>query len=343
MPDALAVNHTFALQLFKKSPTVFQQPSQKQTDTLHIHHVFQSSKVGQLSHFSKSESGNPLRIVGADYRLHRHTSQLGGEGVGARCLVIPLLTLRRPPLILNPSTAHLDIVPIKDPIKRAAYSKAYHKRWYEQNKNNRVKEVAVRKKSIREWMRLLKESLFCSRCGLSGKDNAWAMEFHHQDPTKKESLVSGMVSGGYAKARIMEEIEKCDVVCASCHRKEHYQEHQQSLEDGTESIWTAAGKSGAKFEVHGNDDMTRNKKRRRKRRQQRLREARGTNNNSGPQRMNKDDIDTMLFKMENGAKLSKSEVKRFRMLIGREQAGLEVEGDCEHIEFDTNINRERES
>ena len=80
-----------------------------------------------------------------------------------------------------------------------------------------------------------------------------------------------------------------------------------------------------------------------KSRQQRLREARGTNNNSGPQRMNNDDIDTMLFKMENGAKLSKTEVQRFRMLIGREQDGLEREGDCEYIEFDTDLNPNNES
>ena len=31
-----------------------------------------------------------------------------------------------------------------------------------------------------------------------------------------------MISFGYSKDRIEAEIEKCIVLCANCHRKEHY-------------------------------------------------------------------------------------------------------------------------
>jgi len=35
--------------------------------------------------------------------------------------------------------------------------------------------------------------------------------------------VGEMVTYGYSRNRIQDEIEKCSVLCANCHRKEHYQ------------------------------------------------------------------------------------------------------------------------
>lgn len=48
------------------------------------------------------------------------------------------------------------------------------------------------------------------------------MDFDHRDPKEKMSGISEMVAGGYTDARIEEEVAKCDVVCANCHRlREH--------------------------------------------------------------------------------------------------------------------------
>lgn len=81
-----------------------------------------------------------------------------------------------------------------------------------------------------------KEGLSCEKCGLSGKDNVWALEFNHRDPMQKSASISFMVSGGYSWERIMEEINKCSILCANCHRQEHYSEFKETQEWYNEAI-----------------------------------------------------------------------------------------------------------
>jgi hypothetical protein len=56
----------------------------------------------------------------------------------------------------------------------------------------------------------------CSGCGI--RDLA-TLEFDHRDPALKLSDVSNMVQKGLSWATILSEIDKCDVVCANCHRR----------------------------------------------------------------------------------------------------------------------------
>ena len=48
-----------------------------------------------------------------------------------------------------------------------------------------------------------------------------AMDFDHRDPTAKRSTVTRMI-GRAGTARILEEVAKCDIVCANCHRLRTY-------------------------------------------------------------------------------------------------------------------------
>jgi rRNA-processing protein FCF1 len=43
------------------------------------------------------------------------------------------------------------------------------------------------------------------------------MDFDHRDPTTKRMAVTRMI-GRAGTARILEEVAKCDIVCANCHR-----------------------------------------------------------------------------------------------------------------------------
>ena len=45
------------------------------------------------------------------------------------------------------------------------------------------------------------------------------LEFHHREPGGKDMDITQMLSGGYSLKRIQAELEKCDVLCASCHRR----------------------------------------------------------------------------------------------------------------------------
>ena len=45
---------------------------------------------------------------------------------------------------------------------------------------------------------------------------------HHKDKDKKERGICYLVSNGYSTEKIQEELKKCEVLCANCHRKLHY-------------------------------------------------------------------------------------------------------------------------
>ena len=57
----------------------------------------------------------------------------------------------------------------------------------------------------------------CLECGYS-KCPA-ALEFHHRDPTQKDFGIGSGSALGWGK--IQTELDKCDLLCANCHREEH--------------------------------------------------------------------------------------------------------------------------
>lgn len=69
----------------------------------------------------------------------------------------------------------------------------------------------------REQQRLLNElrSVPCLDCG--GRFAVVSMEFDHRDPASKRSAVSRLI-GRTSTVRLLDEVAKCDIVCANCHR-----------------------------------------------------------------------------------------------------------------------------
>ena len=85
-----------------------------------------------------------------------------------------------------------------------------------------LKRRGIRRTAIRVWVDELK-SRPCVDCGLTFP--SCAMDFDHKG--NKTIEVAHMVShGGYSRKRIQEEIDKCDLVCACCHR---FRTHMRSL------------------------------------------------------------------------------------------------------------------
>ena len=48
-----------------------------------------------------------------------------------------------------------------------------------------------------------------------------AMEFHHRNQNEKDFPVSLMMRASIPWEKIREELDKCDLVCANCHREKH--------------------------------------------------------------------------------------------------------------------------
>lgn len=73
------------------------------------------------------------------------------------------------------------------------------------------------KRSI--WFDDIKSKLFCGKCGFSDKRS---LDFHHRNEIDKSFGISDAVKSAFSQERILEEISKCDVLCANCHVLHHF-------------------------------------------------------------------------------------------------------------------------
>lgn len=58
---------------------------------------------------------------------------------------------------------------------------------------------------------------YCAKCG---ETRTYLLEYHHKNPNEKEFTIGRLKKGSYDV--LQEEIDKCIVLCANCHREFHY-------------------------------------------------------------------------------------------------------------------------
>jgi len=95
--------------------------------------------------------------------------------------------------------------------------KAASKRHYQANKAKYLERNKRYRLSIREYIQKIKESKPCAECGV--KYPFYVMDFDHLKD--KEYEINFLASTGRIGA-VKLEIEKCEVVCANCHRMRSY-------------------------------------------------------------------------------------------------------------------------
>ncbi|SDF28828.1 homing endonuclease associated repeat-containing protein [Halorientalis regularis] len=93
-------------------------------------------------------------------------------------------------------------------------------RWHYRNRERNTARSLQRRRRLRLWVNEQTRERGCRECG---EDDPACLDLHHRKPVEKEMEISTMVTSGYGKDRLRSEIEKCDVLCANCHRKEHYE------------------------------------------------------------------------------------------------------------------------
>ena len=59
----------------------------------------------------------------------------------------------------------------------------------------------------------------CEKCGYD--KNVAAFDFHHKDPTQKQYQLDIRKLSNTSMLKLMEEFEKCELLCANCHREFH--------------------------------------------------------------------------------------------------------------------------
>lgn len=78
-----------------------------------------------------------------------------------------------------------------------------------------------------DTVREIKLEFSCQKCGYH--KSAAALDFHHLDPTQKDTSVARMISNNYTLDKVYEEIKKCICLCANCHREFHDLENRTGI------------------------------------------------------------------------------------------------------------------
>ena len=89
-----------------------------------------------------------------------------------------------------------------------------------QHQSNNLKNPTQNKIKIRNFNHVytIKKN-GCQICGYN--DDVENIHFHHIDPSTKFLEVGNLVAWRYSLKAIDEEIEKCAILCSSCHSKVH--------------------------------------------------------------------------------------------------------------------------
>lgn len=109
---------------------------------------------------------------------------------------------------------------------RAAHCKECFNKWYQSHytKNWQAmyeRREVHRKRRLKALQKTVEEIKLggCHDCGFTYPP--WVMDFDHVRDEKLYN-VANMVQQGMSLAKVLEEIAKCDLVCANCHRERTY-------------------------------------------------------------------------------------------------------------------------
>lgn len=98
-----------------------------------------------------------------------------------------------------------------------ACQKVWYKRYYQLGVKEKIRLSEQRQKLMqekRDYIRF-KKSVPCMDCEVSYP--YYVMDFDHRDPDEKEFTIATNLSR-VSLSQLKIEIDKCDIVCANCHR-----------------------------------------------------------------------------------------------------------------------------
>ena len=96
--------------------------------------------------------------------------------------------------------------------------KEIRKKSYESNKDYYLKKNIKKRNENVVFYREYKKD---KKCVICGENEQVCLDFHHVNPNHKDVEVSKLQYSTYSQKKIINEIEKCIILCANCHRKVH--------------------------------------------------------------------------------------------------------------------------
>lgn len=104
-------------------------------------------------------------------------------------------------------------------MRRHRDQRAFNVRYYWRNRADEIERVRVRQAATLEFLRELRR-VPCADCKASFQP--YQMDFDHREPRRKSFQVTSTRAMLMRRERVIEEIEKCDIVCANCHAVRTY-------------------------------------------------------------------------------------------------------------------------
>ena len=101
------------------------------------------------------------------------------------------------------------------PAKDRATANAQQRKWYRKHKAKHIAKVRQYQQEVHEWFLAFKATCSCP----CGESDSRCLDFHHRDPKTKKFNIADRCKR-YSKKALQEELDKCDVLCANCHRKQ---------------------------------------------------------------------------------------------------------------------------
>ena len=98
--------------------------------------------------------------------------------------------------------------------------RAYKLKHYYENKDYYISKSKKHNAEYKEKVRsVLDEHLKQNPCVDCGEDDIYVLDFDHVEPSLKEYGICNMVSSKRPLEEILNEVKKCQIRCANCHRR----------------------------------------------------------------------------------------------------------------------------
>ncbi len=111
----------------------------------------------------------------------------------------------------------------------------WNKKSYDKTSGKRNKYLIDRRRKLAQERNELIKSMGL-KCKICGINHPAVLDFHHVNPEEKFKDISILKWSGCSDEIFLKEIKKCEVLCANCHRIEHW---NNKLLSGEMSILTA--------------------------------------------------------------------------------------------------------
>jgi len=106
-------------------------------------------------------------------------------------------------------------MPYKDRNKQKEYQQKHHQRTKKKKRKQQNQLKDKRQHFVLEEMQ--RRGGKCAKCGFS---DIRALDWHHLDPNEKVNSISEMIRDRVSMDKLQAELDKCELICANCHRIE---------------------------------------------------------------------------------------------------------------------------